>query len=189
MLKPLARLILRMGGWTPVGDKLDVPHAVVIAAPHTSNWDAFWALTFKVLVGMKIRFFAKDTLFWFPLGSLLRAFGAIPLDRSKPGSAVEQAVAAFKDTESFYFGLAPEGTRSYRPGWKYGFYRIATEANVPVALGFLDFKNKRVGFGPTIMMSGDVKADMETLQDFYKDIVGRHPQQASPVKFLGTDAR
>lgn len=81
MLKRLARLILWVGGWTPVGEIPDLPKAVFIAAPHTSNWDGFWALTYKVSIGIDIRFFAKHSLFWFPLGALLRGLGGVPLDQ------------------------------------------------------------------------------------------------------------
>jgi 1-acyl-sn-glycerol-3-phosphate acyltransferase len=120
MLAKLARLILRLGGWTIVGGAMDAPKAVVIAAPHTSNWDGFWALTYKTAVGLDIHFFAKQSLFWFPLGNILRALGGIELDRKRAGSAVNQAIAMFRERDSFYFGLAPEGTRKKMPGWKSG---------------------------------------------------------------------
>ena len=138
LIRAIARGLLRLGGWTVIGGKVGVPKAVIIAYPHTSNWDGLWALTYRVAVGLDLRFFGKHTLFWFPLGTLLRALGGIPLDRRTPGSAVEQAVQAFADNESFYFALAPEGTRRLEPYWKSGFYRIAKRANVPVVLGFMD---------------------------------------------------
>jgi 1-acyl-sn-glycerol-3-phosphate acyltransferase len=84
MLAKLARLILRLGGWTIVGGAMDEPKAVVIAAPHTSNWDGFWALTYKIAVGLDIHFFAKDSLFWFPLGNILHALGGIKCPAGKP---------------------------------------------------------------------------------------------------------
>lgn len=183
MFRKFAHLILRLGGWTPVGGVPDVPKAVVIAAPHTSNWDGFWALTYKVAVGLDISFFAKKSLFWFPLGNLLRWFGAIELDRGRAVNAVQLAIEEFKKHETFYLGLAPEGTRSLKPGWKSGFYRIADGANVPVCLGFLDFRNKRVGIGPPIELSGDVEADLAIIREFYADIKGRWPEQTSPIVF------
>lgn len=182
-LKLLARLVLRLGGWTPVGEAPDVPKAVIIAAPHTSNWDAVWALAYKVAVGLDIRFYAKHTLFWFPLGALLKGFGGIPLDRAVPGAAVNTAVRGFRDNDSFYFGLAPEGTRRWQPHWKSGFYRIAEQAGVPVILGFMDFGRKRVGIGPTIELSGDRAADLEKIAAFYADIQGCRPENAGPVRF------
>ena len=111
MLQAIAKFLLRLGGWTAVGGELDVPKAVIIAAPHTSNWDGVWALIYKVAVRLDVRWFAKESLFWFPLGALLRALGGIPLDRSRAGSAVDQAVGMFGHLHSFYFGptLYPSG--------------------------------------------------------------------------------
>jgi 1-acyl-sn-glycerol-3-phosphate acyltransferase len=183
MLRALARLILWTGGWTAVGGILDAPKAVVIAAPHTSNWDGLWALVYKVSIGAEIHFFAKHSLFWFPLGTLLRALGAIELDRTRAQSAVQQAIDMFKEKDSFYFGLAPEGTRQHKPGWKSGFYRIAEGAGVPLYLGFLDYEHKRVGIGGRFDLSGDQQADLERLRAFYGNIRGRRPEQTSPIRF------
>lgn len=183
MLRHLARLILQMGGWTAVGGVPDTPKAVVIAAPHTSNWDGFWALVYKVAVGLDVGWFAKHSLFWFPLSTVLRALGGIDLDRSKASSAVQQAIDLFAEKDSFYFGLAPEGTRRKTAGWKTGFYRIATGAGVPVYLGFLDYRNKRVGIGPRLDLTGDPDADLAVCREFYANIEGRHPEKMSPIVF------
>lgn len=186
MWKRIAKGLLALGGWTAVGGDPGVPKAVFIAAPHTSNWDGIWALIYKVSVGLDIRFFAKASLFWFPLGTLLRGLGGIPLNRNEPGSAVKKAVDGFRESDSFYFGLAPEGTRSLRPHWKTGFYRIATEAKVPVILGFLDYRNKRIGFSESIRLSGDPAADMARIGAYYETVTGRWPEKASPVRFPAT---
>lgn len=176
-------MILRVGGWTPVGKMPDVPKAVIIAAPHTSNWDGFWGLVYKVSIGADIHFFAKKSVFWFPLGTLLRALGGIPLDRSRAGSAVKQAIDMFEEQNNFYFALAPEGTRTKTPGWKSGFYRIAEGAKIPVYLGFLDFGRKRLGIGRRVDLSGDQDVDLAVFRDFYADIEGRWPEHTSPIRF------
>ena len=111
MLRSFARWMLRVGGWTTVGGVPEVPKAVFIAAPHTSNWDGLWALVYKVAFDIDVKFFAKHSLFWFPLGNILRALGGIDLDRGKAGTAVDEAIRMFETEEQFYFGLAPEGTR------------------------------------------------------------------------------
>ena len=183
MLRGLAKFILWVSGWEPVGEVPDEPKAVFIAAPHTSNWDGIWALTYKVAIGLDIKFFAKEALFWFPLGSLLKALGGIPLNRSKAHSAVRQAVSMFETEDSFYFGLAPEGTRALRDAWKTGFYRIATEAKVPVFLGVLDYGNKRIGVAGRLDLSGDPDADLQKCADFYREIEGRWPEKTTPVRF------
>ena len=183
MLRIIAKGLLRLGGWTAVGEKPAVSKAVLIAAPHTSNWDGIWALIYKVSIGLDVHFFAKQSLFWFPLSNLLRGLGGIPLNRSEPGSAVRQAVDTFNENDEFYLALAPEGTRSLRSHWKSGFYRIAMEANVPVVLGFFDYRRKRIGTGPIIELSGDRGADLATMQDFYGTKAARWPEKASPMVF------
>ena len=184
MLSAIARFLLKIGGWTPIGATPDVPKAVLIAAPHTSNWDAYWGLVYKVAIGIDAKFFAKESLFWFPLGNLLRALGGIPLDRTHAGSSVQQAIDAFAANDSFYFGLAPEGTRSKRPGWKSGFYRIAVGAGVPVALGYFDYGRKRIGIGALIDLTGDEDADLDRIRAYYDEHAeGRWPEKASPIEF------
>ena len=185
MLQALAKLILKVGGWEIAGELPAAKRAVVIAAPHTSNWDGFWALVYKVAVQLDIHFFAKQSLFWFPLNVLLRALGGIPLDRKRAGSAVEQAIEMFRKNDSYYFGLAPEGTRSRADHWKSGFYRIARGADVPVVLGLLDYGKRRIGIGPTLELSGDWEKDLAFCREFYKDIQGRWPDKAGPVTFAG----
>jgi len=182
ILPHVARFLFWLGGWTVVGGTIPVRKAVIIAAPHTSNWDGFWAIVYKVYNRLAIRWFVKDSMFWFPFSILLRVNGAIPLDRRRAGSSVSQAIEAFDKYEDFYFGLAPEGTRSKTELWKTGFYRIAEGANVPVVLAFLDYTNKRLGFGPMITLTGDRDADMEIIRSFYAPIEGRWPEQTGPVQ-------
>ncbi len=183
ILRPIARLLLKLGGWTLVGRYPGVKKAVFIGAPHTSNWDGFWALVYITAIGLKVKFFVKDSMFWFPLGNLLRSFGGIPLDRRNARSSVGEAVAEFNRHDQFYFGLAPEGTRSRRPGWKSGFYRIAEGANVPIILGFFDYSSKRLGLGPMMTLTGDREADLAIIRSFYSAVEGRWPEKASPIEF------
>jgi 1-acyl-sn-glycerol-3-phosphate acyltransferase len=183
ILKAIAKAILYVGGWELVGGKPEVKKAVMIAAPHTSNWDGFWLLVYKVAIGLELHFLAKDTLFWWPLGSLLRAMGALPLDRAAGSQIARQLADAFSNNDSFYLALAPEGTRSWRPYWKTGFYRIARTANVPVIMGFIDYRTKRLGLGKMITLSGDVEKDLDKIREFYGPLSGRRPELASPIKF------
>ena len=183
ILPHIARLLLKLGGWIVVGRVPAARKAVFIGAPHTSNWDAFWALVYITYIGLEVKFFVKDSMFWFPMGALLRSFGAIPLDRRNARSSVNEAIAEFDRNDSFYFGLAPEGTRSHTPGWKSGFYRIAEGAGVPIVLGFFDYKTKRLGLGPTMTLTGDKEADMAIIRSFYSSVDGRHPNKVGPIEF------
>jgi 1-acyl-sn-glycerol-3-phosphate acyltransferase len=162
---------------------------VIIGAPHTSNWDGYWLLVYKVAYGVDVKFFVKKQLFWFPMNLLLNGLGAVPLDRRDSRSAVKQAVTAFNENDDYLFGLAPEGTRSKTKGWKSGFYRIAEEAGVPVVFGFFDYPNKRLGFGPMMMLTGDVEADMTIIRSFYESVSGQTPANTGPVQMLSGKRR
>ena len=183
MLQSLAKWILKVSGWTPVGDIPPYRKQVFIAASHTSNWDGLWLILYKLALDVKLRFLAKNSLFWWPLGSLLRAFGAMPVDRSKSESIVDQMVAAFEKENDLFLALAPEGTRSHRPYWKTGFYQIALLAELPVTLAFIDYPNKRMGIGVTIWPRGDVEGDLNIIREFYAPYVPRHPEKRSPIDF------
>ncbi len=183
MLKRLARLILRLTGWELVGEPPSVPKAVVIAAHHTSNWDGVWMITAKIALGIEMRFLAKHTLFWWPLGAILRASGAISLDRGSSADTVAQMARAFAREERLLLALAPEGTRGHRPYWKTGFYRIARAANVPIVLTFLDYGSKRMGIGPTLPAGLGRDETLAALREFYALQVPRHPEKKGPIEF------
>lgn len=182
MLGWIARLIMKLCGWTALDKVTDVSKAVVIAAPHTSNWDALWAIVYVVATQKKLTFFAKHTLFWFPLGTVLRAFGCIPLDRSRATTVVRQAINMFGTNDSFMIALAPEGTRSRASGWKSGFYRIALGAEVPVLVGTIDYQRKEVGIVGRVDLTGDTEHDLQALAQYYEGVQGRWPEKTSPVK-------
>jgi len=186
MLSRIAYGLLWLGGWTVVGQRPEAPQAVLIAAPHTSNWDGIWGLIAKVAIGFDhVRFFGKQSLFWFPLGNVLRALGGIPLNREQAGGAVAQAVALFESGEPLLFGLSPEGTRKKTDHWKTGFYRIAMRANVPVVIAGFDYANRRVVVGETIPLTGDPERDLDRMRPFFDSMHGRHPEKAGDIRFIG----
>ncbi|MBT8099472.1 MAG: 1-acyl-sn-glycerol-3-phosphate acyltransferase [Gammaproteobacteria bacterium] len=180
----VAHFLLWLGRWEVIGRPPDLLKAVIIGAPHTSYWDGYWALVYKVAVGLDVKFYVKKSLFWFPLNVLLKGLGAVPLDRSKAGRAVEHTIEVLNRNDRYFFGLAPEGTRRKMPGWKSGFYRIAEGAAVPVVLGFFDYRNKRLGLGPTITLTGDADADLRIIRSFYESTSGRRPELATPAVFV-----
>jgi len=183
MLRSIARLILRLGGWTMVGEVPPLARAVFIAAPHTSNWDGFWFLAYKLALNVEVRFLAKDTLFWWPLGPVLSAMGALPIDRRDAATIVPQLVAAFAASDHLFLALAPEGTRKRVPYWKTGFYRIAKAAGVPIVLAFIDYRQKRLGIGPTLPDDTTMADDLATIQAFYAQFKGKRPALQGPVAF------
>ena len=175
----VGKFLLWLGRWTPVGPEPCVDKCVIIGAPHTSNWDGYWLLAYKVAYGLDVKFFIKESMFWFPMSVLLNGLGGVPLNRGDAHSAVKQAVAAFNANDSYMFGLAPEGTRSKARGWKSGFYRIAEGAGVPVVFGFFDYTKRRLGFGPKMLLTGDVDADMNIIRSFYESVEGRWPDKTA----------
>jgi 1-acyl-sn-glycerol-3-phosphate acyltransferase len=117
----------------------------------------------------------KDSLFVGPIGPILKWLGGIPIDRSKHGKAVEQAVGVMNDSNRLLMVVSPEGTRSRVNKWKTGFYYIALGAKVPIVLGIADYRRKMVGFGPAFMPTGKLRDDMKVLFEFYRDITPKHP--------------
>jgi 1-acyl-sn-glycerol-3-phosphate acyltransferase len=144
--------------------------------PHTSNWDfIIGRMTFaKYKVNTKI--LIKKELFFFPLGIILRALGGIPVDRSKGTNVTDQAVKYFEDSDELFMIFTPEGTRSYNPNWKKGFYHIAEKAKVPIYLGYIDYEKKIGGFWGEFKPTGDVKKDIEDIKKILGQYKGRFPE-------------
>lgn len=170
----LGRSVLRLGGWTITGDWPDLPRLVVIAAPHSSGWDAVWGLAAKLAMGVDIAFMAKAELFRGPLGWLLRRFGGIPVDRSAPGGIVDQTAAQIRETPRMWFVLAPEGTRRRVEHWKTGFWKIARRAGVPVFCAWFHYPDRTIGLGPLVELTDDATADMARIREIYRPYLGKN---------------
>lgn len=182
MAKWLARAFLGITGWKLEGVKPSVGKFVLVAAPHTSNWDLAYMLALSVLCDIKLQWMGKHVLFRPPLGWLMRPLGGIPVVRHRAGNLVEELATRFKESESLALVVPAEGTRSRAPHWKSGFYHIARAADVPVLLGYLDYPRKRGGFGPALELSGDVSADMDEIRSFYADKIGKYPDLFGDVR-------
>jgi 1-acyl-sn-glycerol-3-phosphate acyltransferase len=183
IVKKIANALLKVSGWEVVGEVPDIDKAVYVAAPHTSNWDGFWLIVGKTVLDLEARFLAKHTAFWWPLGAILKWFGAIPVDRSRGAGVVQQLTDMFADVERLNLALAPEGTRNWTQYWKSGFYRIALDADVPMVLCFIDYDARKMGIGDVFKPSGDVEKDLKYLRDFYRPFMPRHPRNKGPIAF------
>jgi 1-acyl-sn-glycerol-3-phosphate acyltransferase len=177
----VAKLLFRLTGWVAEGSVHQPPRFVIIAAPHTSNWDAFIMLTAAYIFRVKLRWFIKEAAFFFPLGMILRRVGAIPIDRSARKNVVAQAVEQFQQNEHLILAVPPEATRKHSTSWKTGFYHIARGAGVPIVLGFIDYRRKAAGLGPAFMPTGDIVADFKEFAKFYENITPRYPGQRGVV--------
>lgn len=178
--RSVARLALRLSRWKTVGT---VPQrGVLVGAPHTSNWD--WVLTMLLAWdnSIQIKLLVKQEFFVGPLAPILRATGAVALDRANPGGTIRDLLAEAEGDEPFVLGLAAEGTRGRGEYWKSGFYRIAQQSGLPITLAFLDGPSRTVGWGPTFGPTGDVRADMDLIRDFYADKTGLRPEGFTPPR-------
>ncbi|PXX50453.1 1-acyl-sn-glycerol-3-phosphate acyltransferase [Aquitalea magnusonii] len=176
-MRALSIMLLRLRGWRIEGSFPDLPKYVLIAAPHTSNWDFPLTLGVCFALRAKLYWMGKHTLFWGPLGPVMRWLGGIPVMRSRSNSLVQQMVTVYQQSERLVVAIPPEGTRQRVKEWKTGFYHIAWGAQLPIVLAYMDYARKVCGFGPVFHPTGDIAADMPLIQDFYRDKVGKYPDQ------------
>lgn len=165
-----------MTGWKPDGARPEPNHYVLIAAPHTSNWDFPYLIAFAWLYRIQISWMGKDRLFRRPFGTLMRALGGIAVRRDQRENLVMAMARAFDDYEEMALVVPAEGTRSRVEHWKSGFYHIATTAGVPIVMSYLDYTRKVGGFGPVLHPTGDARDDMEAIRTFYSNKQGKYPQ-------------
>jgi 1-acyl-sn-glycerol-3-phosphate acyltransferase len=167
------RWLIARCGWKLAGEFPNVPKLVFVAAPHSSWWDGWWGLMFKVALGLDASFMAKRELFVGPLGWLLRTLGGVPIERSESHGVVEQMVDRFRTTDRIWVGIAPEGTRKPVKKWKSGFWHIARAAGVPVMPVYFHYPEKTIGVGPLFETTDDLAADMARLREFYRPWQGK----------------
>ncbi len=182
MLKLVARVLLRTAGWRAEGGRPVPDRYVLIAAPHTSNWDFVWLLAFAAYYEVRMQFLMKHTLFRGPFGWALRKLGGVPVRRERRGNLVDAMAQVFDDPRPLALVIPAEGTRGYAPHWKSGFYHIARQAQVPIVMSFLDYSRKVGGFGPAFEPKGDVRADMDEIRAFYADKKGKYPELQGDIR-------
>ena len=178
----MGRIYLFFARWDIEGEVPPVTQAVFIAAPHTSNWDMPHMIACAFALRLKPSWVGKRALFKWPWGWLMRWLGGVPVDRSGNRNSVQLIADLFKQHEKFFLGVAPSGTRGFTEHWKSGFYHIAREAGVPIMCGFLDYGRKIGGVGPAIMPTGNIRADMDRIREFYKGMVGKRPDLKSVIR-------
>ena len=180
-LQWLGRTVLSFLGWK-VNGAISDEHAgqklVVIVAPHTSNWDGILGIATIAGLDAKITFIGKHTVFkYFGLGAFMRYMGGIPVDRTKPGGIIQDAIDQIREINGTLIGMAPEGTRSKVKEWKTGFLRIAKELNTKIILASIDFSKKEILLGKAFAPSGDNVKDILDLKNYYSSFTPRHPDK------------
>lgn len=181
---PIARRLFKLLGWKAVGEIPNVPKAVLLALPHTSNFDGLYAIPLILGLDLDINIMGKDSLFKYPiLARFFKWAGIIPINRSKRGTVLQASIDRLKSSESLYLGLAPEGTRDYTDKWKTGFYYIADGAQVPIIPVAMDYKTKEIRFLNLVYTTGDYDKDVMKIVEQYKGVVPKYPEKMSkPLK-------
>jgi 1-acyl-sn-glycerol-3-phosphate acyltransferase len=176
----LARLVLFVSRYRIVGDPPDAPVCVMVAAPHTSNWDFILMIAMAWRSGIDPVWLGKKEMFWGPLAPLFRAMGGIAVDRQNPAGLADLVADRARAGHVSAVVIPPEATRSLGTHWKSGFRRIAADAGVPIALTFLDGPTRTGGYGPVFHPTDDVSADMDVVRAFYADKQGVRPGRFTP---------
>ena len=176
----------KLRGWKIEGAPPETRKFVVIAAPHTSNWDFVYFVGAADALNLDLSFIGKASLFKAPFDQMMRDLGGIPLDRERSKDMVRAMVEEFGRRDTFMLTIAPEGTRGKARQWKTGFYHIAMGAKVPMVLGMMDYQRKVVGLGPAIYPTGDYAADMRRIASFYQSCTPKFPELATRFDDLDT---
>ena len=177
----LARLLLKIFGWKVDGTIPEMKkneNLVLIAAPHTSNWDGIFGFAAILGLDVKISYFGKYTLFKQPiLGRFLKYMGGIPVNKNKPGSGlVKEAIANIEKLKGTLIAMAPEGTRSKTERWRTGFLRIAEAVDAKIFVAAFDFKTKRIVLDKFFQPSDDMQKDLENLKIYYQQFTAKIPE-------------
>lgn len=171
------RWLFSFVGWRIVGDIPNHPRAVLVLAPHTSNWDFFILLVAKFSICLKASYVMKKEAFFWPFRTWLIKVGGIPIDRSQPTKIVEQVTNVFNSSGHSWLAITPEGTRKKVSKYKTGFVRIAHSAKVPIIVAGLNYSEKTIVFSKIIEASGDHEADANYLYHYCRDtFVGKYPE-------------
>ena len=176
-----AKLLLKICGWGVDGTIPEIrknQNLVLIAAPHTSNWDGIFGFTAILALDVKISYFGKYTLFKKPLlGRFLKYMGGIPVNKNKPGSGlVKEAIANMEKLKGSLIAMAPEGTRAKTEKWRTGFLRIADAVDARIFVAAFDFKTKRIVLDKFFQPSDDMQKDLENLKIYYKQFTAKIPE-------------
>ena len=171
------RTLYRAIGWNLEGNIVNSERVLIVAAPHTSNWDFVFGIFAILGINARLRWLGKHTIFKPGVTWFMRWLGGIPVNREKPDAVMGYVEEAVEKDKGVIIVVAPEGTRKKSPKWKTGFLRIAKKNNCKIQLGALDFPNKRIVLGDVFEPTGDNEADIESIIQYYRQFEGKHPDQ------------
>lgn len=161
----IGSMVFRLIGWKLEGNLPNRSKLVLVALPHSSNFDFILALSVIWGWGLKLNYMGKHTLFKFPHGFFFRAVGGIPVDRRSPQGLIEKMVSEFNSRSSLMLGIAPEGTRNSDGTLKAGFARIAMAASAPVVPVIVNYKTKTLTLGTLITDLSSVESIITAVKE------------------------
>ncbi|MEK9774741.1 MAG: 1-acyl-sn-glycerol-3-phosphate acyltransferase [Quisquiliibacterium sp.] len=164
-LEALGRLSLRISGWRIVGPMPNLPHAIAVVAPHSSNWDFVHGISAVLALRLKVQFLAKHTLFRGMLGGIMRWLGGVPVNRADPQDLAERVAESIRRTDNMWLGITPEGTRTAGRSFKSGFLRIARVSGVPIVPVSFNYRTRVIEFHPVFQPGDDPAADLQALSN------------------------
>lgn len=165
-------------GWKITGEFPQLKKSVVIFAPHTSYYDAFYGKLFLNEIVVKYIILSKKELFFFPMNILMKWYGSVAVG-VKGENAINKIAKILQESQSAHIILSPEGSRKKVIKWNKGFYYMASKAKVPIVVIYLDYKKKEIGIKGVIENLENVNAVMNQVNTMYKDISAMYPDKFS----------
>ena len=179
-MKELSQYLLELLGWRITSEFPDIKKSIVIFAPHTSYWDGFYGKLFLMQMNINYKFLSKKEFFKFPLNYFFKAFGSIPVYKNK--EYINQIVELYNNNKDLHIILSPEGQLAKTTHWKKGFYYMAEKANVPIVVGYIDYKKKELGIKGVITENNNIKITMTEINKMYKDVNAKYPENFATDK-------
>jgi len=176
-MRTISGKILKQLSWKIMGDFQDIEKSITIFAPHTAHIDAFYGKLGFNEIGIKYVFLTKKELFFFPMNLIMKKFGSMAVRGVKGSNAIYKVVDLLNATDNLHVVISPEGNIKRRTKWNKGFYYMATKANVPIIVGYLDYKKREIGVKGVIYDTSDYKSVMEQINELYKGVTGKCPEQ------------
>ncbi len=184
----LGVVVMKLFRWKVEGRVPDSKKMIIIAAPHTTNWDFIFLLGAAYCFRLSINWLGKNTMFPPVVGAFFKFLGGVPVDRSKNTNLVQTLAETIKQADNFTLIIPPAGTRRRTDYWKSGFYQIALATQIPIVCGYLDYAKKIACLGMSFVPTGNVKSDMDRIRDFYRPITGKYPENTSTILLKEEDA-
>tara|TARA_B100001057_G_scaffold240041_1_gene240394 strand:+ start:952 stop:1557 length:606 start_codon:yes stop_codon:yes gene_type:complete len=178
LLRKIARFGINISGWTIKGRVPDEERIVLIAAPHTSNWDFILAMLAIFGLNIKLRWLGKHSIFKPGFKIFFKWLGGIPVYRDNPSTLIDSVVKIVKKEKSIVIAMTPEGTRKKVKRWKTGFLRIAKQTHSKILLISIDAPTKSIEIGKIFNPTGNSDDDLAFIQKYYSSFRGINPQKS-----------